>query len=70
MKILENKLINKSELARLMWPDKKSGKVILAHKISGHQKQHFNDKDRKDAHRVLKNFAEELLIELQKKDFI
>lgn len=45
-KILLSSLINKAELARLMWPGVKSAETKLAHKLGKTNNQRLTDKDK------------------------
>lgn len=70
MKILENKLINKAELARLVWPNQKEPRNYLAQRISHIRGRKLSEKDIKTIKTELKEFAENLLNQLENEDII
>ena len=69
-KLLENKLINKSELARLMWPDAKDVKSRINNKIHGNSGQRLTAKDRAKIGVIIAEFFEKVYSEPENEDII
>lgn len=59
-----NPIVDKSSLAKLMWPENKSAKSKLYNKLSenivGTGKQRVTEKDFEDAKTVLRKLADEI----------
>jgi len=55
-KALESKLINKAELARLMFPDNKSAEAYLSDKLAGRNRKKISEKDLKKIEIILKKY--------------
>lgn len=59
-----NPIIDKSQLAKLMWPENKSARSKLNNKlnenIAGNGKQRITEKDTAQAKKVLKELAERI----------
>lgn len=68
MKILENKLINKAELARQVWPDVKSPESRLIHKMSG--ERNFTKSDIERIEKVLTKLMKNIEKAIEKVDII
>jgi hypothetical protein len=68
--ILNNKLINKSELARLMWPEAKDFKSRINNKIHGNSKQRLTAKDRAKIGLIIFEFFEKVYCESKNEDVI
>jgi hypothetical protein len=68
--ILNNKLINKSELARLMWPDTKDFKSRINNKIHGKAGQRLTAKDRAKIGVIIIEFFEKVYSEPKNEDVI
>jgi len=60
-----NPIIDKAQLAKLMWPENKSARSKLSNKlnenIAGSGKQRITDKDFEAAKSVLKKLADDIL---------
>lgn len=61
----ENPIVDKSQLAKLMWPENKSARSKLSNKLNenivGTGKQRITEKDFENAKAVLKQLAEDIL---------
>jgi hypothetical protein len=60
-KILKHSLINRAELARLMFPNKKGrADSLLDRKMNGMQRNRITDKDREKIEKIMNELYEEI----------
>lgn len=57
-RILEDALINKSELAKRLWPDQKNPKTHLYHKMKGINGHRITELDAERIREVIKKLCE------------